>query len=239
LAECPKCGAKVRKDKLRRHINAVHGDQPRSSKTSKAAVVAAGSTVVFPWKVVAVLAAIALVTGGGYYLVTRTPAGGGGGTPPKVAIVTTNYGVIKITLDTGRAPITAGHFISLANAGKYNNNGFQRVAKDWVIQGGRGADTANVNWEFSGLLNSKYSVAMARSGQQTDFASRNTATCEFFINLGDHPSLDSQYAYVVFGHVTEGQSVVDIIGSYYPNTPPNYDGAPTVTISISTITIVG
>jgi len=38
---------------------------------------------------------------------------------------------------------------------------------------------------------------------------------------------------VVFGHVVEGESVVRAIGALYPSGNPSYDGAPTVTVTIT------
>jgi len=238
LAECPKCGAKVRKDKLRRHISTVHAVGPKPAKGAAPAVATKVSTVVFPWKVIAVLVAAVVVVSGGYYVATRLPAGGTpGGSGTALAVMETNFGEIKITLDLIRAPKTTGHFISLVNAGKYDGNGFQRVAYNFVIQGGKGADSSKIAWELTGLKNVHYTVAMARVAGDI-----NSATCEFFINLKDNAYLDAppgEQPYVVFGRVTAGQSVVDAIGNLYPAGNYQYDGPPTSTVTISRITIVG
>jgi peptidyl-prolyl cis-trans isomerase A (cyclophilin A) len=78
---------------------------------------------------------------------------------------------------------------------------------------------------------------MARSGDANDAGSKDTATSQFFINLKDNPSLDQvTYPYVVFGHVTEGKSVVDTIGAIPSN--PAGDGEPTSPVSILRVTIV-
>ena len=238
MAECPKCGAKVKKDNLRRHISGVHGPGAQAPKAARSAPSRPASTVAFPWQIMVVMAVVAAVVIGGYWYMAQqsgpSPDGNGTGT---VAVIETNYGTIKITLDTGRAPRTAGNFISLANAGKYNGNSFHRVAANFVIQGGAVAGAANVAWENTGLRNVAYSVAMARSGDANDAGSKDTATSQFFINLQDNPNLDAYtYPYVVFGHVTEGRSVVDTIGAIPSN--PAGDGQPTSPVSIIRVTIV-
>ncbi len=243
FAECPKCGAKVRKEKLRRHIATVHSGAPKPPKEEVAEEPRRPSTVTFPWKVVAVLAvAAALVGGGGYYFLSSS-GGGGGGQTKTVAVMETNLGTIRITLDKVRAPITAGHFIDLASAGKYNGRQFTRVVPNFVIQGGQGADdTPKVAWEFTGLTNVAYTIAMARTGNANDAASKDTATCQFFINLKDNPSLDNPtvtYSYVVFGRVEDAtsQGVVRAIGALYPAGNSGYDGPPTTTVTIVSVTI--
>ena len=247
FTECPKCGAKVRKDKLRRHISGVHGATPKPPKPVEEQVpTRPASTVKFPWKVVAVLAVVsALVVGVGYYFMSSSGpgGGGGGGGHGTVAVMETNLGPIRITLDKVRAPITAAHFIGLANAGKYNGKQFTRVAYNFVIQGGQGADdTTKVAWEFTGLLNSAYTIAMARTGSPSDAASKDTATCQFFINLKDNTNLDTPsvtYSYVVFGRVEDAssQAVVRAIGALYPPGDTTYDGAPTSPVTITSVTI--
>lgn len=232
FAECPECGAKVRKEKLRRHVNAVHREGPKAPKP--VAEVPRGPTVRFPWAMFAVLAVVAVIVIAGFWLATRPPAGGGLTSGNRVAVMETSYGTIKIQLDTGRAPRTAGNFISLVQAGKYDGNSFHRVAANFVIQGGAVTGAANVAWENTGLKNVRYSIAMARSGDADNASYKDTATSQFFINLGDNANLDDyRFAYVVFGRVIEGQSVVDAIGSI-PSTPPG-DGQPNTPVTINRV----
>ena len=233
FAECPKCGAKVRKEKLRRHVTNVHGEGAKAVKVgATVGTAAAVATVVFPWRLVAVLAAAGVIVGAGYWAVTQ-PAANPPPEPGSVIVLETNYGTIKIQLDLGRAPKTTAHMIGLVTAGKYDGNGFQRVAANFVIQAGRGADSAKIAWENTGLKNVRYSVAMARVPGDQD-----SASSEFFINLKDNPFLDgsgSEPPYAVFGHVftDEGKAAVDAIGSLYPPSDPTYDGAPTSPVTIS------
>lgn len=232
FAECPKCGAKVRQEKLRRHVNAVHGEGPRPAK--KPVPEARAPTVRFPWTIVGVMAVAAAIVLAGLWFATRPPAGGGPTTEGSVAVIETNYGTFKVQLDRGRAPNTVNHFVGFVQAGGYNRNSFHRVAANFVIQGGAIAEAGNVAWENTGLRNVAHSVAMARSGSANNISDRDTATSQFFINLQDNPSLDDyNWPYVVFGRVIEGHSVVDAIGAI-PSNPPG-DGQPTTSVTIDRI----
>ncbi len=242
MAECPKCGAKVRKEKLRRHMNTVHSGKPTAPVVEETERAVRAAQVSFPWMMFLALGIAAALVVGGWWVLTRSSGGtpGGGNTGTKIAVMETNYGTIKIQLDLSKAPRTAGHFIDMANKGIYTPNSFHRVAANFVIQGGASTSplATGVDWENTGLTNVKYSIAMARSGSPSNAGDANSATTQFFINLKDNPSLDSYtYPYVVFGKVIEGGSVVDTIGSLYPPSQPTYDGAPTSTVTIYRVTI--
>ncbi len=161
------------------------------------------------------------------------PNNGNGETNLPVAIMATTLGTIKIELDTEKAPGTAGNFIDHVNSGFYDGIIFHRVIAGFVIQGGgftsdetkKTADS--IPWENTGLLNSKYTISMARSGDPNSEADSGTGSSQFFINLADNANLDSYaYPYVVFGRVIEGFSVVDTIAALptdnndWPYEPP-------------------
>lgn len=154
-----------------------------------------------------------------------------------IAVITTTLGTIKIELDTDKAPATAANFIELANSGFYEGIIFHRVIPDFVIQaGGYTSDETrktadSIPWENTGLLNSKYSISMARSGNASSESDSGTATSQFFINLVDNQeSLDSpSYPYVVFGRVIDGFSVVDAIAGLPTNTNDWPDDPPIIT----------
>ena len=151
----------------------------------------------------------------------------------KFMVIDTNYGQIKIQLDTANAPVTTTHMINLVQSGWFSGGGWYRAVPNFVLQGGterasKGSSSTNVAWEDTGLKNLAYSVAMARSGDATDFNSAGTGSSEFFINLIDNANLDSQYAYVVFGKVVSGNNVIStIIGlpatSQYLDNPVLYN----------------
>lgn len=245
FTECPDCGARVSKEKLRRHRSRVHGEGAARAKRAAPAE-EPRSTVPFPWRTLATLAVIGVVVLAAYWVLSRPPE-----QPPSPpghprAVMETNFGTIRIELDTTRARVTAGNFISLARSGFYDGLTFHRVAANFVIQGGdpngdgTGGSGTNVAWENTGLLNARYTIAMARSGDPDSAASKDTATSQFFINLNDNTGLDSfAYPFVVFGRVIEGRAVVDAIGALYPAGQTSYDGPPTQTVRITRVTIVG
>ena len=213
FTDCPKCGAHVTKEKLRRHLNTVHGDGGRKAKG--VAPLAPEPTVKFPWKAMAALAVIGVVLfATGYYVLGRIPTNGGGPTTntPPIAVLETNFGTMRIELDTTKAPRTAGNFITLVRSGFYDGLIFHRVIADFVIQGGdpngdgTGGSGTTVAWEDTGLKNLLHTIAMARSNP-------DDATSQFFINLKDNTNLDTAPAYVVFGRVVGGHEVVTAIGS--------------------------
>ena len=122
-----------------------------------------------------------------------------------------NFGIVELELDADTAPITVTNFITLVNDKYYDGLPIHRVQKDFVIQGGNGAETKNIKGEFdaNGVSNDishkRGVISMARMG---DMASGyDTASSQFFIMLKDNDSLDHYYA--AFGHVTKGMDIID------------------------------
>lgn len=131
------------------------------------------------------------------------------------AVIDTNKGRIKIELYEDKAPITAGNFIDLTGRGVYNGLAFHRYESGFVIQGGdpMGNGTGGfvdpatgrertIKLEVTPELKhgEAGAVAMARSQDL------NSASCQFYITLGQASFLDMNYA--VFGRVVEGMDVV-------------------------------
>ena len=239
FTDCPRCGARVTKEKLRRHLNAVHGEGAPAKRPITAPRPA---TVSFPWRMIAALGIVAVVVVAGYWFLTQPPPE----VPPgpiegPVAVIETNFGTFRIALDTARAPATASNFINLVQSKFYDGGEFHRVAfgSIHVIQGGAGEPVSTVRWEATGLRNVRFSIAMARSGDPNSVAAKDTATSQFFINVHDNAALDSYaYPYVVFGRIVGGGSVVESIGALYPAGQPSYDGRPTQQVTIVRVTIV-
>jgi len=130
----------------------------------------------------------------------------------------TNKGAIYIHLNFEKAPITANDFVNYVNSGFYEGTIFHRVIPQFMIQGGGltpAMDQKPVhppiqNEAANGLVNEKYSVAMARTGDP------HSAAAQFFINTNDnhflnYPGQDG-WGYCVFGKVVEGFDVVNSIG---------------------------
>jgi cyclophilin family peptidyl-prolyl cis-trans isomerase len=123
----------------------------------------------------------------------------------------TNAGTFEAELFQGRAPITAGNFISLAEKGFYDGLIFHRVIEGFMIQGGcpegsgRGGPGYQIKDEFHPELrhDSEGVLSMANAGP-------NTGGSQFFITLAPTDWLDDRHA--VFGRVVEGIEVVREIG---------------------------
>lgn len=131
----------------------------------------------------------------------------------------TNKGDITLTLYEGKAPETVANFLSYVKEGHYDGTVFHRVITDFMIQGGGFDEEMNhkatkkpiKNEADNGVTNKRGTIAMART------ADVNSATAQFFINVVDNPFLNhrgesrAEYGYCVFGEVTDGMDVVDII----------------------------
>ncbi len=126
-------------------------------------------------------------------------------------------GSISIELDQARAPLSTANFLGYVDSGHYDGTIFHRVIGNFMIQGG--GYTADMDQKKTGnqiknewtnkVSNTKYTVAMARLGNQPD-----SATAQFFINVADNAFLDQPRdgaGYAVFGKVTAGTDVVDKI----------------------------
>jgi peptidyl-prolyl cis-trans isomerase A (cyclophilin A) len=147
-------------------------------------------------------------------------------TLPRV-VLTTSLGEIEMEIDSVRAPITAANFLKYVDAGFFTNGRFHRTVtmanqaantvKIEVIQGGidpsknaqRFPSIALERTNATGILHKDGVISMARA------AAPNSASSDFFICIGDQPSLDFGGArnadgqgFGAFGRVTRGMDVV-------------------------------
>lgn len=138
---------------------------------------------------------------------------------PKLRLVAleTNFGTIKLELDSGKAPLSTENFINYVEDGFYNNTIFHRVISGFMIQGGLfrsdftydQPNEAIYNEANNGLTNVRGSIGMARTAEP------HSAKSQFYINVVDNTFLDfpgtDNWGYTVFGKVVEGMDVVDEI----------------------------
>lgn len=160
-------------------------------------------------------------------------------------IIIENYGTITVKLNKDAAPITVNNFISLAESGFYDGLTFHRIMEGFMMQGGdpngdgTGGSDKTIRGEFAdngsknSLSHTRGAISMARSNDY------NSASSQFFIVHEDSTFLDGQYA--VFGYVTEGIEVVDMICTASEPTDNNGtilpENQPVITsINIRTIT---
>lgn len=128
-----------------------------------------------------------------------------------LVMMETTKGPIKLVIYKTEVPQTSYNFLDLVGKGFYNGLTFHRYEPGFCIQGGDpdGNGTGNyvdpktnrvrrINLEIKPNLkhDSAGVLAMARSSD------RNSASCQFYITLGQASFLDSDYA--VFGRVVEG-----------------------------------
>lgn len=113
------------------------------------------------------------------------------------AMITTDKGVMEVTLFAKEDPITVNNFVFLARQGFYNNTIFHRVIDGFMIQGGDplGTGSGGPGYKFNDEpITRNYTrgtIAMANSGP-------NTNGSQFFIMHKDY-NLPKQY--VIFGTI--------------------------------------
>src|SRR5258706_3627890 len=128
-----------------------------------------------------------------------------------IATLHTNHGPIAVELFDDDAPKTVENFTKLARDGFYDGVIFHRVIPDFMIQGGdpTGTGSGGPGYTFEDEFNDwkvvRGALAMANAGP-------NTNGSQFFIVTTEAASwLDGKPT--VFGRVTDGMDVVDIISA--------------------------
>jgi peptidyl-prolyl cis-trans isomerase A (cyclophilin A) len=162
---------------------------------------------------------------------------------PQVEIKTT-MGDIVVELNHDKAPKSVDNFLAYVKAGFYKGTIFHRVIDGFMIQGGGFDEKLKqkpVNKPVpiesqNGLTNSKYSLAMARSGDP------NSATSQFFINVEDNDALNypgrDGFGYTVFGKVVKGQEVVDKIKGVLVDDKGSFQNIPVIPVVVKSATIL-
>ena len=150
-------------------------------------------------------------------------------TDQEKVLIKTSLGEIEVEIYPGLAPVTTHNFLSLVEAGTYTNAIFYRVVrmdnqpknqvKIEVIQGGLFEDEVinkytpivHETTAETGIMHTDGVISMARMEP-------GTASTEFFICIGDQPSLNSGgdrnsdgAGFAAFGKVIRGMDVARAI----------------------------
>ena len=149
--------------------------------------------------------------------------------PATMVLIRTDLGDMTVEIYEEQAPVTAANFLSHVERGDYTNSIFYRVVrldnqpqskvKIEVIQGGLFHDEVldtitpirHESTQETGILHTDGVISMARMEP-------GSATTEFFICIGDQPSLDfgghrntDGQGFSAFGKVVKGMDVARAI----------------------------
>jgi cyclophilin family peptidyl-prolyl cis-trans isomerase len=138
--------------------------------------------------------------------------------PPAEAVLETDAGPIRIRFLTDLAPRHVAFFAKTARAGGFAGTTFHRVIAGGIIQGGDPLSkdpkmTSRYGTGGLGLLKPEFSERPMTRGSVAAVLRPNqpdSAGTQFFICLGDQPSLTGKYT--IFAEVVEGMEVADKIG---------------------------
>ena len=159
--------------------------------------------------------------------------------------MTTSKGVIELALDTDNAPITVANFLAYVQSKHYDGTIFHRVIPGFVIQGGglgpgmheKVTREPIENEADNGLKNLTGTICMARTNKP------HSATSQFFINLKDNSFLDHTektaqgWGYAVFGRVTSGMEVVELIAGVQTGDVGYHSDVPLEDIVLEKVTV--
>ncbi len=162
-----------------------------------------------------------------------------------VALNTTK-GRIVLELDGVKAPKTTANFLAYVKSGHYNGTIFHRVIDGFMIQGGgfeanmsqKSTNAPIENEADNGLKNDLGTIAMARTQDP------HSASAQFFINVKNNDFLNHSgksvqgWGYAVFGKVTEGLEVLDIIKKVPTGRSGGHSDVPTTPIVVESAEII-
>jgi len=159
-----------------------------------------------------------------------------------VITIETSHGDIVVELFEEKAPISCENFRQYAADGFFADTIFHRVMPNFMIQGG--GFTADMsqketraqikNEADNGENNVRGTLAMART------AVVDSASSQFFINLNDNSFLDHggrDFGYAVFGKVSEGMDVVDVIAAVATGNSGGHSDVPVDPVTIVSVRI--
>jgi peptidyl-prolyl cis-trans isomerase A (cyclophilin A) len=143
---------------------------------------------------------------------------------PARVLIETDLGDVEVALDPARAPATVANFLRYVDAGAYRGGRFHRTVtprnqpgqavRIEVVQAGPAPGARELppirleRTNSTGLRHVDGAISMARDAA-------DTATSDFFICIGDQPSLDfggkrnpDGQGFAAFGRVVRGMDVV-------------------------------
>ncbi len=131
----------------------------------------------------------------------------------KKAQMITDRGTMTIEFFEQDAPKTVANFLKLAEAGFYNDVKFHRVIPDFMVQGGDPTGTGSggpgytIPDELTGgnQYHDRGVLSMANTGRP------NSGGSQFFICHSRQNTAHLDRKHTVFGKVTDGIDVVDMI----------------------------
>lgn len=153
------------------------------------------------------------------------------------ATIETTEGTVVIDLDAEAAPITVNNFVVLARYHFYDNVPFHRIIPGFMNQAGDPVGptpgAGGPGYTIPDELPTGEAPYPAGTLAMANKSEPGTGGSQWFIVVGDGGQQLTP-TYTVFGHVTEGQEVVDAINEFGDAAT---NGTPTKLVSIKTITI--
>ena len=150
----------------------------------------------------------------------------------------TSHGSFTVELFPKEAPVTVENFLQYVDDKFFDGTIFHRIVPGFVIQGGGlTSDYAQKkthapvrNEAANGVRNRRGTLSMARTDEI------HSATSQFFVNLADNEFLDQrpgQHGYAVFGHVSAGMEVIDLIAAVPTGRRHGFADAPLLDVLIN------
>lgn len=161
---------------------------------------------------------------------------------PKVKFATSE-GDFVVEVYPDKAPKTVENFLQYVKDKHYDGTIFHRVIPNFMIQGGgftadmkqKETKAAIKNEATTELKNARGTLAMART------MDINSATSQFFINVVDNDFLNhtgpgaQTFGYAVFGKVTKGLEVLDVIAKVPTGNSGHHQDVPKEAVVIKSI----
>lgn len=156
--------------------------------------------------------------------------------------IKTNYGNIEVELFDKKSPQSVKNFLKYIDDGYYSNTIFHRVIDNYIIQGGgynqelktKKTHPQIKNEALNMVKNLKGTIAMARRRP------KHSAKSEFYFNLKDNPELNhlglGQYGFAVFGKITKGFKIAQLIGKIPTSKKGQFKRVPNKVVLIESIT---